>query len=573
MNQQLAISAGPPTLLFHRLRWRQWRNSARLLVQQSGLRVLTIAGVSVLVCGFVFAISLQGFIFLHKLRWPGGSDLLGTVFDFLFLAMTLMLLFSTGLILYSSLFASGETAFLLHTPARADRVFAYKYQGAIAFSSWAFFLLGAPVLIAYGIVNDASWPFYVLLPAFFIGFVLLPGSLGALICLLVVNFIPRRRKQVVVAGIVVLAAAVGMWTYRLSGAAQQADAWDRDALHYLLGWFAFARAPVMPSHWMTKGLQTAARDRFGETAYYLALVWSNGLFLYLLSAWAARRLYRRGYNRVATGGSLRKRYGGGWLDRLLTRCTGFLDPQLRLLVVKDFRTFRRDPAQWAQVLIFTGLLTLYFTNIRRLFLDDIGAGYQNGISLLNLLATALLLCTYTSRFIYPMISLEGRRFWILGLLPLTRERLLWGKFVFAAVGGTLIAEFLVLLSDLMLWVPWVALVLHMLTAAVLAIGLSGLSVGLGAALPNFRETDPSKIAVGFGGTLNLVAGLLTLLLTVGMMAGPWHICVGLREGGELTVSDAPWWVFAGVLPGLAIGLTAVVFPLHIGARALRRMEF
>jgi ABC-2 type transport system permease protein len=563
----------PPALLFHWLRWRLLRNGARQLLQQSGLRVCTMVAVSVLVCGFIFAVGLEGFSYLHGLRLPASGDLLGTVFDFLFLALNLMLLFSTGLILYSSLFASAETGFLLHTPAPADRVFAYKYQGAIAFSSWAFFLLGGPVMVAYGIVNGASWPFYLLLPAFFLGFVLLPGSLGALICLLVVNFIPKHRKQVVVIGIVLAGAAVGRWVYQLSGAAQRADSWDRDALHNLLSWFSFARGPLMPSHWMTKGLQFAARDRLDESAYYLALVWSNGLFLYVLCAWTARRLYRRGYNRVATGGSLRKRYGGAWIDRLLASGTWFLDPQLRLLVVKDFRTFRRDPAQWAQVLIFTGLLTLYFTNIRRLFQDDIGAAYQNGISLLNLLATALLLCTYTGRFIYPMISLEGRKFWILGLLPLARERLLWGKFAFASVGGLLIAEFLVVLSDLMLWVPWMVLVLHMLTVAVLAVGLGGLSVGLSACLPNFPETDPSKIAVGFGGTLNLVAGLLFLLVIIGVMAAPWHIHAALGEGSELTATDPPWSVFAGVIPGIVAGVVVALIPLRIGARALRRMEF
>ena len=37
-----------------------------------------------------------------------------------------------------------------------------------------------------------------------------------------------------------------------------------------------------------------------------------------------------------------------------------------------------------------------------------------------------------------------------------------------------------------------AVLLHLLTVAVLAAGLSGLSVGLGACMPNFRETDPSQ---------------------------------------------------------------------------------
>src|SRR5262249_59382488 len=122
-----------------------------------------------------------------------------------------------------------------------------------------------------------------------------------------------------------------------------------------------------------------------------------------------------------------------------------------------------------------------------------------------------------------MRRLQARKFCVLGLLSLERERLLCGKFVFASVGGLLIAEFLVVLSNLMLGVWWVVLVLHVITVAMLAIGLSGLSVGLSACIPNFRETDPSKIAVGFGGTLNLVAGLLFLCLVVAVMASPWHI--------------------------------------------------
>src|SRR5207248_592283 len=193
------------------------------------------------------------------------------------------------------------------------------------------------------------------------------------------------------------------------------------------------------------------------------------------------------------------------------------------LIVKDFRTFRRDPAQWAQVLIFSALMTLYFINVRRLFVQEISWKEQNGISLLNLCATSLLMCTYTGRFIYPMLSLEGRKFWVLGLLPLKRDRLLWGKFAFSATWSLLIAEFLVVFSDVMLGMPPWIVSLHALTVIVLALGLSGLSVGLGAWMPNFRESDPSKIAVGFGGTVNLVVGLFYLLLILVLMSLPVHL--------------------------------------------------
>jgi ABC-2 type transport system permease protein len=173
-----------------------------------------------------------------------------------------------------------------------------------------------------------------------------------------------------------------------------------------------------------------------------------------------------------------------------------------------------------------------------------------------------------------MLSLEGRKFWILGLLPFERSRLLWGKFAFSATWSLLISEFLVVFSDSMLGMPVQLIGVHVITVAVLALGLSGLSVGLGAWMPNFRESDPSKIAVGFGGTLNLVTCLFFLLLVVVVMAGPWHLQMLLVEKVyEDVLSLSRAWLIASIPIGILLGAVAVVFPLRLGARALRQMEF
>ena len=94
-------------------------------------------------------------------------------------------------------------------------------------------------------------------------------------------------------------------------------------------------------------------------------------------------------------------------------------------------------------------------------------------------------------------------------------------------------------------------------------GLSGLSVGLGAWMPNFRETDPSKIAVGFGGTLNLVVGLLFLMLVIGSMAAPYHI-VRITHAGEPLPLGLSAAIVAGVGIGIGLGACAVLLPLRRG---------
>jgi ABC-2 type transport system permease protein len=341
-------------------------------------------------------------------------------------------------------------------------------------------------------------------------------------------------------------------------------------LQNLFAQFEFARSPFAPSHWMTQSLQAAARGDLSSVAMPVALIWSNGLFAYLLASIAARYLYRRGFNRIATGTDLRKRYGGHWLDRLAMSLLRFLDTPTRLLFVKDFRTFRRDPVQWAQILIFSGLVLLYILNSRQFYREDFPERFRQGISLMNLMAMAMLMCAFMGRFIYPMISLEGKKFWVLGLLPISRDRLIWGKFMFAATGAITIAESMTFMSDLILAMQPVAIAIHVVTIAVLALGLSGLSVGLGAWLANFRESDPSKIAVGMGGTLNLVAGLLFLVLTIGLMAGPYHVILMLRD--DLPEKFIPA-IIGGIMLGLALGICAVLIPIRVGIRTLRTMEF
>ncbi|HEY7311531.1 MAG TPA: hypothetical protein VH643_19365, partial [Gemmataceae bacterium] len=298
------------TFLFQGLRWRLMRNSWRVMLGQSSMRPLTILLCSVLVWAFVFSISWGGFTFLDtEVRVPLKGGIVGILLDLLFLSLAVLLIFSSGLILYGSLFASAETSFLLSKPVAADQVFAYKFQGAVLFSSWAFLLLGAPILLAYGLACDAPWYFYVLLPLFFLGFVLLPGSLGGLCALLIVNFIPQRRKQVLGVGLAVFAVVLGVWIYRMVQASPS-DLWRdemREAVTRLLSYFTFTRNPLAPSHWVSVGLQRAVRGEVGGSLYYLGLVWSNGLLLYLIAAATSARLYRRGYNRLATGGDLRAR--------------------------------------------------------------------------------------------------------------------------------------------------------------------------------------------------------------------------------------------------------------------------
>lgn len=555
---------------FWKLRHRLFRNSGTQLFGNSRVRLFTMVASSAVVWAGVYAVAHGGFRLLDNQRIPSGA-IVDLIFNAMFFTLGTMLVFSTGLVLYASLFNGAETRFLLSTPAREDHIFASKFQSASLFSSWAFLVLGVPVLLAYGIVFEAPWHFYPLLFLHLLGFVFIPGSVGAILCLLVVNFFPHRRKQALIVLILMLAAGLGYWGYKTVMAAR-VGANDREQLQGLFELFSVSKGVLSPSDWLTHGVLAAARGNLRDTFQALAVVWSNGLILNLLATFMAKHMYRRGFNRMATGGDLRRTYGRSKLDRLMEWSVFYLNRQTRILIVKDFRTFRREPAQIGQVVIFGGLLLLAVLNMRGFFEAGIPEAYVHALSLLKIAATGLLMCAFLGRFVYPLMSLEGRKFWILGLLPLRREQILWGKFAYAVTGSLLIAGSVSVVSDLVLGLEPLVVGLHLLTIIYLGLGLSGLSVGISAVLPNFRETDPSKIVLGFGGTVNMMLGLGYLVIVITAMCGPYHLARVIQTAGGQ--AGMPWgWLAAGVAVATVACVVATWLPMRAGYRNLKRIEF
>jgi ABC-2 type transport system permease protein len=94
--------------------------------------------------------------------------------------------------------------------------------------------------------------------------------------------------------------------------------------------------------------------------------------------------------------------------------------------------------------------------------------------------------------------------------------------------------------------------------------LNGLAVGLGILYPNLKETNPSKIVSGFGGTFCLVLSFLYILGSVLLLA--------LGTAGLYLHADSPELALLGVA-GFAFLSTALGWlPLKLGLRRLNKFE-
>lgn len=555
-----------PLLLLAQVRLWEILNEGRRLGQQSKLKLLVVLAFAMAFWFGLYAIFHHGFGYLHHKNFAEFMPvLIGNILSLFFFSLTLMLVFSNAIICYSALYRSRESGFLLSCPVPFEQLFFYKFGESLLFSSWAFLFLGTPLVVAYGVTVDAPWYFYSTVLVLFGLFIFIPAGIGSFVAMVVAYLFPRA-KGTLLRGTVLIALAGALWLIYQVLQVRGTDnpfsaAWMKGVFETL----EFCRNPLFPSYWVSMAIVSCGRAELPVVGFYLLLIVANGLLWGLFCDWMAIGCFWRSWS-TNQGVSARRRVVLSRLvDGLVWPFLVFAAPKVRLIVLKDLKTFCRDPVQWSQFLIFFGLLAVYFLNLGTLRYDMRSDIWKNIISVLNVLAVSLTLSTFTSRFVFPQLSLEGRRFWVIGVAPLEREEILVGKFVFCFGGTLLVSEALMLISSLMLRVSGELLFFHALVVMAICLGLSGLSVGLGAVYPDFKEDNPSKIISGFGGTLNLVLNLFFAVLIV-LIEGAFLIRP-MELGG-----DFKFWIAVTVTLVMMISLGFCLVPMVLGLRAIRRLE-
>lgn len=561
--------------LFNLLMWVQWRSlvaRVRGLRQQSPFLILLLVTfiIGYLVLGYW--IFRWGLFFLYHFPLVGAllsQRILFLIFGFFFV----MLVFSNLIIGYSTLFKNRETQWMLSLPIRHLDVYRWKFCEALAVSSWALIFLSAPMMIAYGQVQQVTPLFYLQVALLYVPFVILPALLGSWMILFLVRILslPIVKRILMFGGSAVVILL--LFAIRPITDIEAADAQDVLSFDQLLQHTRLSLSPMLPSAWLAKSVLGWAEGLATQGAFYFLVLLANAMFGILLGFEVMGRFFYGSWSATQSSHAERmQRKAEAKRQRirsksLLEYATGLLRPfsqPTAALVLKDFRVFWRDPAQWIQFMIFFGLLCIYVVNLRNVAFNFSNPFWEVMISHLNLAASALTLSTLTTRFVFPQFSLEGRRLWIIGLAPLGLHRVLLQKFWMSCVAATSITVGLMVASSLMLHLPWQKVSAFALAIALMSASLSGLAVGLGALFPNFKEDNPSKIVSGFGGTLCLVVSFLYISIFVALFALP-----DLRRVSEIQflLSDAMCHAVA-----FGISLFLLIVPLFVAARRVKRLE-
>ncbi len=514
----------------------------------------------------------KAFDFLYNV--PVGDLLAIRVLALFFLTLFAMLVFSNILVAFSTLYKSNETDFLFSLPISEQKVFANRFLETLSYSSWAFVFLGIPLMISYGIVFEVDWYFFPALPLFFIPYIAIAGILGTLIIMALVRIFPTLNFKIILGLIGVLGVGFAVFLYRSMSVSRISQL---EFVDQILSALKTTQSPFFPSHWLNEGILAAGRGDLGESLFYFGLLMSNALMVGMISIWLAGLLYYKGWAALR-GFSLVRYYPAG--KGLLSRIEAVLMPRrspMRSLVMKDLRLFWRDPSQWTQFAIFFGLLIVYVANLRNVdFKRFVSAEWHTRIAFLNLAAAALVLAVLTTRFVFPLFSLEGKRFWIVGLAPITRGKLLIQKFVLSIATTLIFTETLMLVSSNALRLDGTVTIVCCATMLFMNFSMAGLAVGLGAMYPNFRDDNPARIVSGLGGTLNFILSMLYVTVVV-LLEGIVFFYYTQAEGGGWLQAflrmDFQQAMLSAFLIVVLISLFTTIVPMYLGIRTVNRLEF
>lgn len=549
--------------LFKRYRFHT-ANTRQILKRQSLFKVFFIIAFAWGLEYGMYRLFLSGFEFLNQL---GGIGLMiiDRLFALFFFGLFSMLVASSIVTSYATFFRSDDMRFLLVRPFTPSDLTTYKYFESTMWSSWAFMFTILPFIGAYAAHEHLPFSFILSTIVFSAPFLFLACALGNLLLLIVVRILLAFRAFKYILGGLGVAAVVTLWVYSNQMYDPSADV--QLSLAKLVPGIALATNPLLPSYWTSEGILATAENNAGRAAMFLLLSTSTTLVLVFLLQYCGKHFFIASWMFSNESASPRKERKV--LLSPLRRAVTFLPGDVRGVFMKDARTFLRDAAQWSQVLIFFGMLALYFSNLREFNYHMLPDSWRNTIAFLNVFSVSAVMTSIGSRFIFPQLSLEGQSFWVLGLAPTKMVRILMTKLITSIFFMTLISVWLMTLSCSMLGVNAITRFVAYSLAVAISLAVCGLSTGLGATFIDLNQRNPSAIVSGFGGTLNLVLSLGFLLLAI----FPYSMAFHYRLTGKISTLVFHRAIAACSALLLLLTIIATALPVWLGARSLTKRDF
>ncbi|MBW2096696.1 MAG: hypothetical protein JRI80_17640 [Deltaproteobacteria bacterium] len=504
-----------------------------------------------------------------------GDFLARKLLNMVLLTLFSLLVFSHIISGLSNLYLSNDLGFCHAAPVSIQELFAARAVHTVLDSSWMLLVFGFPVFMAYAYVYRPGASFYVSLVHLNLAMIFMAGGIGIMLIMALVSIFPANRTRDIV---VLLSLLMGIALYVVFRVLKPERLMNPDAFFSVTEYLSALRgtdSPYLPTRWISEALWGTLGHRTENSVLFnCGLAWSTAGALAVFNLWAAGSLYFDGFSKSQEA---KRRKGEKSamvraLDRFLFRVFG---REMGAIMGKDIRTFFRDNTQWSQLLLLGGLVVVYLYNFTALPFDmsPVRLDFlQNELAFLNMGLAGFVVAAVSARFVFPAVSAEGRAYWIIQCSPLSPKRLIWGKHLLFFLPMLVLAEVLVVLTNVLLEVSSFTMVLSVVTMLFLVPGIVSLGIGLGARYPEFGSENIAKVATGFGGLVFMTISALFVATVILLEAGPVYWLFSAQVDGK-EVSALTWFLVAfSFFLAMALSVFVLYRSMKTGCRALEDYE-
>ena len=500
------------------VRYCMLRNFFRHLGRQDYLRFAILGSVFALVIAAGAGFATYGFSFIRSLP-AMGEVVTGSLIELLFFILFHLLVISNLLVGYTYLFQPRRSHLSFSLPVAPGNVFLLRASEAVFQSSWASFVLVGAVLVSYGTSFEAGATYFLFLPVILGAFLLLCGGIGITAAFLL-GLLRRRfgRKAFAIGGATLFLLGVSY----LAGEVRTLSFRPGEELLFftrLTSRLQTLSSPFWPGRWAANAVAAFSHGVASEGFFALGLLTSSAFLFWPVWDLLGRFPYLRLWQDL---------HGIGGRAQRRRRIPPVRSP-LAGAIRKDLLLFVRDPTQTLQLLLFLLLMGLYSLSLLRFPKGLLPPRYMNYVAIANIAAISFILGSFSSRFVYPLLGVEGPAVWVFAVAPLAGRVILQTKLVLGLCLMVPSAVGLAAASHAALGIAGTEFLLGTALVTALACALVSLSLAFSATFAEFTSDRPGEVLGTMGGTSNFLAssGLVVIVL------GLWIVGVVRGRGSAL----------------------------------------
>ncbi len=500
-------------------------------------RIFVISGI-LLILVFMVLIGILFFSFFAYLvnYIPGGyvfaPKMLGVIMTLVFSFIVLLSFIAT----IPTMFKNKELPFLQVLPLHYHQIFSYNFAKVVYYSLYGSLFLLIPTLIAYWFALEANFLDAIVIVISIFLLTLLATSIGVwlfwIISLTILAFPSIIQKILFLISVIGFIYILKLILPYISISSDPTNIIE----HYVFTYNY--KNLLLPSNRFTQAIIFAQQQQRIQLAAILAFITTTIILIYEILKTTAQKFYLQAIQNINSFYLFDPKKSISFNKKNLTT-----HPYMTLFM-KDFLIHLRDPSQWTQFLVFGALLFVYIATIKWTTINNLQDPILVTILTLgNLGVVTFFLWGIALRFVFPNISLEGKAFWILKLLPIDINKIYIIKFVFFFLGilitSLLLSYFYLNILGIL---PQIQIYIYLLTIAA-SYFTTAVFFSFGSAFPSFEESNPSKIATSYWWLLAIFVSNIVILAILAILFTPFVRLYKAQLFCQNWPNIRPWIIF------------------------------